>query len=144
MISIFVAVMLVLIFGFVGLAIDSGHVRAAGAQLQDTADAAALAAAEALANEINTPAALTGYPSTRQKARDMAAANRAAGQAVQLDANAANVGGGDVVLGVWTPSARTFALSCVCSATAGYSVIDAAVTSAPVAPATGLHATVTV
>ena len=108
MIAVFVAVMLVLIFGFVGLAIDSSHIRATGGQLQDSADAAALAAAEVLGGEVNTPAALTGYPTTRQKAIDMAAANRAAGEPVRLDANAGNSPGGDVVVGLWSPSTRTF------------------------------------
>jgi Flp pilus assembly protein TadG len=103
-----VAILAVLVFGFVGLAVDAGHVGATAGQLQDAADAAALAATASLVAEAQTGGSQGTFAITRQKAIDVAAANYAAGATVQLKPNYANQDNGDVVVGRWTSSTKTF------------------------------------
>jgi len=105
-VAIFVAILAVLIIGFLGLAVDSGHVQAASQQLQDAADSAALAGAVKLAGETNSTGG--GYPLTRAAAVSMAALNRAAGDAVVIDSNTGNDAAGDIVVGTWNPLTSTF------------------------------------
>src|SRR4029453_9353744 len=74
-----VAILAVLVFGFIGLAVDSSHVASAAGQLQDAADAAALAATHSLAAEAPLGGSQGTYAVTRQKAIDVAAQNIAGG-----------------------------------------------------------------
>ena len=84
---------LLLMTGFVALAVDWGHVQMVKTQLQNAADSAARAAA----------ATIYAGPSTaRNMAVTYAANNTADGRSVVLDPNA------DVDLGTWDPAAHTF------------------------------------
>jgi len=105
---VIVAVLAVLLLGFVGLAVDGAHMQAAAQELQDVADAAALAAAHRLALEAPTGGDGGAFPATRQAAIAVAAANRAAGASLELDANVANEGTGDIVVGRWERESGTF------------------------------------
>ncbi len=105
---VLVAVLAVLLMGVVGLAVDAGHVQTAAQQLQDAADAAALAAAQVLADEAPSGGSGGAYPATRQAAIDVAALNSTANAGVQLDANAGNAESGDIVVGTWDRDTGTF------------------------------------
>lgn len=105
---VLVAILAVVLLGLVGLAVDGAHLQSGAQQLQDVADAAALAAARVLADEAAAGGAGGAFPATRQAALDVAAANRVAGAELVLDANAANAPDGDVVLGRWDRDAGTF------------------------------------
>ena len=108
---VIVAVLALVILGFVGLAIDSAHVENAAQQLQTAADSAALAAAGKLSDESS---ALGGsYPLTRAAAVTMASQNSAVGAAVAVDANAGNGSAGDVVVGLWDKTTKAFVPSTV-------------------------------
>jgi Flp pilus assembly protein TadG len=102
---ILVAILGLLLVGFVGLAVDAGHVYTAGGQLQDAADAAALAAARQVLNDTSPGGT---FQVTRDAAAVVAAANKAAGNAVLLDANMANDANGDIVVGTWDAVAGAF------------------------------------
>ena len=93
-----------LLLGFVGLALDTAQVRKTTQELQAAADAAALAAARLVFED--DPA--TDFLATRQAAVDIALANVAARDACQVESNMANDAAGDVVVGLWDPSSRTF------------------------------------
>jgi Flp pilus assembly protein TadG len=103
-IAVYVAVVLLLIIGFAGLALDTALVKLTTRQLQDAADAAALAAVQ----EAWVDDAGTNFARTRQAAMDIAAANQAAQDPVQLEANVANATAGDIVVGTWDRDSRAF------------------------------------
>lgn len=103
-IAVYVVITMLLLIGFLGLAVDTAHVRTTAQKLQAAADAAALAAAGLVMQD--DPA--TDYLATRQKAVDIALANSAAGAPVQLDFNMSNSIDGDVVVGQWNRSTRVF------------------------------------
>lgn len=100
-----IAVLAVVLLGFIGLAIDTGHVSTAASQLQAAADAAALAGAQQLSWEASSNGS---FPLTRQAAVSCGGANEAAGMAVVLQANAANAPDGDVVVGTWDATSSSF------------------------------------
>ena len=102
---ILVAILGVLLLGFVGLAVDAGHVYTVGGQLQDAADAAALAAARQVLDDNSTGGT---FQITRDAALAVAAANKAAGNGVLLDANTPNDSDGDIVVGTWDAGTATF------------------------------------
>jgi hypothetical protein len=87
---IWTAILMMLFIGFVGLAIDWALVSLVAHQLQNAADASALAAAQ----QVRDDAA-----AARLAARDLALANNAAGGPVQLELNEENDPAGDVVVG---------------------------------------------
>jgi hypothetical protein len=91
---VYIAVALPVCIMFVGLALDAGYVHVTGHQLQNAADAAALAGAAQM--KFDTTAATNDAVAT-------AAANQAAGANVQLAA-----GAGDVVLGHFDRATATF------------------------------------
>jgi hypothetical protein len=99
MANIWVAVLGMVIIGLVGLACDVAYLYMTAHQLQNAADAASLAGAAQMRN---------GDAVVRQKAIDVALANKAAREPVQLDANVDNLPDGDVVLGSWDLEAHTF------------------------------------
>jgi Flp pilus assembly protein TadG len=89
--------------GFLGIAVDSAYILSTKQQLQHAADAAALAGVQKVKSELNPL-----YPVTRKSAADIAASNAAATLSVKLDANAANLPDGDIVVGVWDPFTKSF------------------------------------
>src|SRR5438128_11359498 len=94
-VAIMVAVALPLLAAFVALAVDVGHAYLVRNQLQNAADAAAMAGARALDG---TP---IGNAAARLSAMDFAARHNADGRSVQIDLNLGNAPGGDTVLGRW-------------------------------------------
>jgi Flp pilus assembly protein TadG len=98
-IAIFVAIAAIVLIGVMGLAIDTGYTLTARAQLQNAADAAALAGAAQLA----TPGQ-TDYDKVRAAAVAVAARNFVVGSCptgVALDPNPTNDPNGDIVVGKW-------------------------------------------
>lgn len=96
---LWMAITLPVLIGFVGLGIDTAWCVLVGHQLQNTADAAALAAA----HELNG-----GASSARAAAVSIGALNTVAGEPLTLDSNAANAVTGDVVVGRYDRSTATF------------------------------------
>jgi Flp pilus assembly protein TadG len=93
----------VVFFGFAALTLDIGYLCLARTQLQNAADAAALAAAAHLVDEsrLNTNSAdLLAPPLTliRTRAQEYAQMNQAAGRAVTLADNPTNDPNGDIVV----------------------------------------------
>jgi Flp pilus assembly protein TadG len=105
---VIVAIVIVVLFGFIGLAMDSGYVQSGAQQLQSAADAAALAGANRIHAEAQSGGSGGTYPVTRQAAVDVAAENLAAGDGVLLDLNTGNTEAGDVVVGRWDSDTGTF------------------------------------
>lgn len=87
---IWVALLLLIFVGLVVLALDVGVVMLAGHRLQNAADSAALAA---------TWRVRIDQADARTQAQTIGLLNDAANQAVQLNLNSGNAGGGDIVLG---------------------------------------------
>ena len=94
----------VLILALIGLALDTAFVRMTNQELQVAADAAALAGAQ----QLKADGTNTNYPLSRQAAIDVALANVAASDGVQLSANIANGTSGDIVVGTWDRFDRVF------------------------------------
>ncbi len=82
------------------LAADSAHVYLAAHQLQNAADAGALAGALKVRVNIDNAA--------HNRAVNVAGANKANNASVQLAANLGNAAGGDVVIGVYNFNTNTF------------------------------------
>jgi hypothetical protein len=89
----------VLLIAAVGLGLDTAHGLLAGHQLQNAADAAALAGAQVVRADISQ---------ARQAAATLGLANKAGGLPVQLTLNEANSPEGDIVVGRYDRQARTF------------------------------------
>jgi Flp pilus assembly protein TadG len=103
-----VAVLVLVLFGFAGLAVDLSRLYTASQQLQSAADAAALAAANKVSTEIDPSYPDNPYTVTRQMAVSVALQNNAAGVPVKLSANTANAPDGDIVIGRWDGIEKTF------------------------------------
>lgn len=88
---VWTVILIIVLIGLVGLAIDIGYVLLVSHQLQNGADASALAGAGFLktGNTVDV----------RQAAVDLAAANEAARLPINLQLNASNDPAGDIVLG---------------------------------------------
>lgn len=97
-----VAILLFCFIAFTGFAIDYGYIYFTGQRLQNAADAAALAGAHQIHED---PSA------ARAAAKAVASANEAGGATVELALNTSNVSTGDIVLGVYDKSSRTFTAS---------------------------------
>ena len=97
--TVWIALVLMILIGFVGLAIDTGYGVWTGQQLQIAADAAALGGGRAIKADVLE---------ARAKAVEVALANVAAGEFVQLDVNIANAADGDIVVGRYDRSTQTF------------------------------------
>jgi Flp pilus assembly protein TadG len=91
--ALLLAVMLIVLFAFLAFSIDLGNVFVTRSQLQNAADAASLAAVQKIAE---------GYSSTdaRSAAVSFASKNEPNNGAVLVT--------GDVTIGVWNSSTRTF------------------------------------
>lgn len=92
-VTIMMVFALVVVLGMGAFALDIGMVKLAQGQLQDVADAGALAAAAALKYGVNAAEA-------RQSAIDVAAQNNVLGKPVTMTAN-------DVVVGAWDSTTKT-------------------------------------
>jgi Flp pilus assembly protein TadG len=108
MIVVYVAVLGLLLIGFMGLAIDSAYVMTTHQQLQQAADAAALAAVQVVKTEADPGDPGNPYPVTRQAAIDIALSNEAASLPVKVDLNAGNDPVGDIVVGNWDADTASF------------------------------------
>ncbi len=95
-IIVLTALSLVILVAFAALAIDVGYILQVQGQLQNAADAAALAGASGLSKS-------PGH--ARQRAVALSGLNDAAGQSVQL------VAGSDVEIGTWNSNTATFSKS---------------------------------
>jgi hypothetical protein len=93
---VYVALILVVLLAFVGLAVDIGYMYVVETQLQNAADSAALAGASLLdgSKSILQNAA-------REGAKEYAAHNKAAGQKIDINLNTGNDSSGDIVVGYW-------------------------------------------
>jgi hypothetical protein len=100
MVNVWVALMGLMIIGLVGLASDAAFIWMTAHQLQNSADAASLAAAQEIRDGTEAD--------VRQTAIDFALVNPAAKEPVQLDWNGANAPEGDIVLGQWDLAAHAF------------------------------------
>jgi Flp pilus assembly protein TadG len=96
---IWVALCLLLLVGFVGLASDTGLVMLAGNELQNASDAAALAGAQFVRSDQDL---------ARQMASDIGLANETANTNVVLALNGGNAADGDIVVGYYDRDERTF------------------------------------
>ena len=92
--AIVIAISAGVMFAFVGLVVDFGIARLVQSQLQAATDVAAVAGARRL------DGSAAGVAAARATAVDVAAANYALNDPVQVDPNADNDPDGDVVLGV--------------------------------------------
>ena len=96
---VYTAIVLFVVVGFVGLAVDWGYMTWTALKLQNAADAAALAGAQRI---------YYGEAPARAAAVAMANNNEAGGSGVQLDLNATNDPDGDVVVGHYDRETATF------------------------------------
>lgn len=96
---IWVAVMLLILVGFIGLSIDIGLGTFVSNQLQAGADASALAGARMVRTDI---------AQARLDAQTIAAANKASRQPISLALNETNNATGDIVVGRYSRTTRTF------------------------------------
>ncbi len=96
---VYVAVVLIVLIGIIGLSLDWGKLSLNAHQLHIGADAAALAGAQDV--KFNQKRA-------RDKAVALAAANNAENQPISLDRNESNAEGGELVLGRWVRQERKF------------------------------------
>jgi len=101
---IWVIVVLLLLISIVGLALDIGKVVFVAHQLQNAADAAALAGARVVK---------ISQTQARQNAVDIAFANYADRQNVQLASNEGNFADGDIVVGRYDLQTNTFTATTV-------------------------------
>jgi hypothetical protein len=99
MVLIWTAIFLGVLIAFVGLALDSAYVLLTAHQLQNTADASALAGAQLVR---------TNQDDARQLAHDIGIANQAGGVFIDLDLNAGNATEGDIVLGRFDRDLKEF------------------------------------
>jgi len=93
---VYIALILFALCGFVGLAIDIGYMYTTKSQLQNAADAAALAGASLLDGSNSTL-----QNKAREEAKKFAALNKAAGENVNINLNTGNNSLGDIVVGYW-------------------------------------------
>lgn len=96
---IWTTIFLLLFITLVGLAIDTAYVLLVAHQLQNCADASALAGAAKVQTSISDG---------RTAAVNIAAANKAAGVSVQISSNSGNAPNGDVVVGRFDRNDQTF------------------------------------
>jgi Flp pilus assembly protein TadG len=108
MVMVIVVLLGFVLVGFMGLAIDGAFVLSAKQQLQTASDAAALAAARVVKLDGETGGAGNQFLTTRDAAIAIASSNKAASDAVIVDANFPNAAEGDIVVGRWDMKAKTF------------------------------------
>ena len=96
---VYTAIVLIVLIGFAGLAIDWGYMTWTAQKLQNTADAAALAGAQQV---------WWSHVDARNAAINLASKNEAGGKMVQLNSNDINDTAGDIVIGKYDRTAHTF------------------------------------
>lgn len=101
-VAIIVALLMVVFLGFAALAVDLSHLHVARNELQNGADAGALAGARVLYNSDGTAI----NAGANQEAYDAATANKSENAAVEVNWTAGNVG--DVQRGHWSFATRSF------------------------------------
>lgn len=101
---IWVILTFLIVIGLGGLMLDWGHVYLVGHQLQNAADAAALAGSRYVAWDPNSATKIQA----RQKALEYAMSNNAAKTPVNLLLNTTNNAAGDIVIGRYISQTRTF------------------------------------
>lgn len=94
---VYIALMIVVLIAFVSLAIDVGYMYVTKGQLQNAADAGALAGV----------AKLPDVAAVRQSVKLFAEQNKAAGEAVSVGLNESNSLNGDIVVGYWDKQTKT-------------------------------------
>jgi len=99
---IWVAIFLLLLILIVGLSLDVGKVLLAAHQVQNAADAAALAGAQVVKLDPNL---------ARQRAMEIALENFVFGESVNLTDNPGNLPDGDIVIGQYNRNARVFTVT---------------------------------
>ena len=108
MVLVFVAFALMVLCVFVALAVDMGYMYVARGQLQNAADAAALAGASALKANGPAPADPNDLVqlTARNRARDYASSNKAAGVSVTIASDNSNelTIANDITVGHWDGS----------------------------------------
>ena len=118
-VAVIVAILLIVFIGFAALAVDVGYMMTARNELQNAADAAALAATRTLGNiyEPMSPSAAAAYTLTgpdeftiTDTARQVATQNKAAGSNVVLDITKSAVldPTADVQIGNWDGTNKAF------------------------------------
>jgi Flp pilus assembly protein TadG len=121
---IYIALLLIALLAFVGLAVDIGYMYVAKTQLQNAADAAALAGAAKLTGGIDSSTSAFYEGEARQEAWKFACKNKAAKQAVYVQTNssvdcnappsatelnaASNIDTGDIIVGNWNETSSVF------------------------------------
>jgi Flp pilus assembly protein TadG len=96
---VYTAIVMFVLIGFVGLAVDWGYMTWTALKLQNAADASALAGAQQV---------WWSHLDARNAALTMASNNEAGGGSIQLDSNLDNSGQGDVVIGKYDTATKTF------------------------------------
>src|SRR5437762_7435260 len=96
---VYTAIVIFVLIGFVGLAIDWGYMTWTAQNLQNAADAAALAGAQQV---------WWSHDDARAAAISFAGRNYAGGKTVQLKSNDVNDAAGDLVIGHYDRDAHTF------------------------------------
>ena len=99
---VYTCIVLLVLIGFVGLAIDWGYMTWTAQKLQNAADASALAGAQQV---------WWSHTDAREAAARFASLNEAGGKAVTLDLNAANDPAGDIVIGHYDRPTKTFTVT---------------------------------
>ncbi len=100
--AVVVAILVVAIGGMMALSLNVGHFMSVRNQLQNATDAGALAGAKSLNG---TVAKLT---EARNMAQDFTERHKTDRQVLEIDLNASNDPGGDVVLGRWVEATASF------------------------------------
>ena len=96
---VWMAILIVVFIGIVGLALDWGYAFWTAQKLQNAADAAALAGARQV---------MSSHSDARTAAAGIASENEAGERFVKLNLNASNQSDGDIVLGYYNTSTRSF------------------------------------
>lgn len=96
---VWAAILMLVFLGFLGLSIDLGHVYLTSHQLQNASDAASLAAARLVREDVTL---------ARVEAVRVAKANSAARSPVQIEANHGNSPDGDVIIGYFDRATGMF------------------------------------
>lgn len=121
---VYIAILLVALFAFVGLAIDIGYMYVTKTQLQNAADSAALAGAAKLTGEDDTSSAAFIQTDARREAWKFACNNKATLQNVFIQTNSSlnctsppsvselnastNADTGDIIVGNWNSTSSIF------------------------------------
>src|SRR3954471_19460275 len=96
---VFTVIVMLVLIGFTGLAIDWGYMTWNAQKLQNAADAAALAGAQQV---------WWSQVDARTKAVALGSMNEAGGKPVALDSNTTNDAAGDIVIGKYDRATKTF------------------------------------